>query len=961
MNLHHRFQVQKSVQLFIFLIITLVMISHGLKVLATTAPSSAASGSKLVSLKISLPPKIEVGDEVKVEVTSKMKPETAAIPEIKYSIDNSSIATIDQDGTVYAVSTGRVHIKAKASGITATAAIDIQLSASAEEPRIVINGNVHKIKSYLIKGEYFIKPQELENVLKDSSKPFKMAELADKLHSVMIDNVRYVKISDIAKLMNFSCTNDTVLKAEYIWTDENYGGEADKDFSRAIGLGLVPDNLKGDGSRQITSTEFRSLLVSLIQKMEPDKAEWFQQQVTTFSKPLLRGEGFVMAYYAAACVGADTHNNSFDNRKADGNDFWDGNGYDFDPLFPHIWDGPVKFSTDNNSWHNYYTAAFLWSFWHSSPISGGQVFEYDEAAGSMRQKEPLKVGEAVDAAVRIYDSYTAPVQYNALTDESVVNYDPTIITDALLNKANALPAVTSKNMPVWKGFVLSNGGSYENTDIVESQNDLRNIANWGFNSIRLMLTYRTLFDENVKTANVGNFKKLDTLIAAAIRYHLHMDLLTFSLPGRWTSYDTTTFKTVASLDLFTNPDRQREANTLWAVLAERYKNIPSSVLSFCPIWEAQNTSLSSGLDVTPYTVDDVANVYSQLIDTIRKASSNRLILFEPTPNNSADSILTESKKIKDTIEGKYTNVVMMSNFCEMPFVYAEMTAVAGEHIDHNNHSMFKPAYPTTIYATQYHFDHGSALNMNGALVAGTKLDLYLSKVNGNGEFQIVADGKTIYNEAMTTTSFHVDTPLSGYYPYAQSDKHISITLPSDVKDLQISYSGNWFEWSGMEVTLPDNYSVKRWWFPSMYDAAKNGTEQSSPELKDTSTIMISPYNYNTGGTITINPDITYKTSEIRAQSNQQTIEAWAKMMHEYSPNLVVRFENAGFSVGCIHDSALKYYDDLLTAFDKYGISWYSNDYFLLLRGPVFYAGITTVPYNGMSLDIDMLKLFQSHQ
>jgi hypothetical protein len=251
--------------------------------------------------------------------------------------------------------------------------------------------------------------------------------------------------------------------------------------------------------------------------------------------------------------------------------------------------------------------------------------------------------------------------------------------------------------------------------------------------------------------------------------------------------------------------------------------------------------------------------------------------------------------------------------------------------------------------------------MDGELVAGTKIDIYLSKVDGTGDLNIMADGKTLYSENLSTRDFNVDVPLSGYYPYAKSDKRISITLSSDVEKLQIGYGGNWFEWSGIDVTLPTKYAVKRWWFMSGYDSMLSGVEQSRPTLKDTSTILILPNSYDSGRTITINADVTYTTSEIYAQSNKQTIENWAKEMSEFSPDLSVRFESAGFNLGCIHDSALKYYDDLLSTFNDYGFSWFSNDYRSITNADGHYAGVKPVLYKSFSLDADMLKLLQKYQ
>lgn len=821
-------------------------------------------------------------------------------------------------------------------------------AVNIKDVRVVVDGKVNIFDAKLVGSEWYLKPSNIKVVLGVNAK-------------ATLDG--YASLRDAARKANVSYEHDGALNAAYIWTDENYEDSLSIDFDRAISLGFVPDDLRTHTERQITSKEFRTLLLSMLGKLEPGKVNQFKKKVTTYNKPLLRGEGFVMAYYAAVCVGADTQNNTFDHSKADGGDFWDSSGYEMEKLFPNIENGPVKFSSGGNEWNNYYTAAFLWSFWHSSPYSGLQVFEYDETAGSMREKEPLTVKEAVEAVTRIFDSYVAPVQHVALTDKKAVYYDKTIITDKLLNKANTLPKITKDNMPSWKGFVLSGdlGYIYNVTDIVITDKDLQRIANWGFNSVRIMLTYQTLFDEKVQSVNVSNLKKLDALIAEAIKYNLHINILTATLPGRWTRVDFNKFKSVGSFDLFTNPDRQKEANKVWALLSERYKDIPGAALSFCPIWEAQNPDLSSGLPVPSYTDDDAANVYSQLIDTIKKYNSDRFIIFEPSATNSAEDFINQSGKIKNKIQSKYPDALMMTNFCENPFVYANMTAVVGDNIDSNNHSMFKPSYPTTIYATRYHIDNGSTLDMDGELVAGTKIDIYLSKADGDGSFTITADGKTLHKESLSTGSFKVEAPLSRYYPYAKSNKLISITLLTDVKSLQIGYSGNWFEWSGIDVMLPAKYVVKRWWFTTDYDAKMNGLEKTGPVMKTTSTIMLSPNSYNGGDIITINSDVTYTTTEIFAQSNNQTIEHWAKTMSEYSPNLVVRFENAMFGIGCTHESALKYYDDMLSAFAKYGFSWYSNDYSDILYANSAYAGIKPVQYKGFSIDVEMLKLFQKYQ
>ena len=69
------------------------------------------------------------------------------------------------------------------------------------------------------------------------------------------------------------------------------------------------------------------------------------------------------------------------------------------------------------------------------------------------------------------------------------------------------------------------------------------------------------------------------------------------------------------------------------------------------------------------------------------------------------------------------------------------------------------------------------------------------------------------------------------------------------------------------------------------------------------------------------------------------------------------------TIGCSHDSAIRYYNDLLAALDRYGMGWYCNNYNTIIHGNwTAFAGIKPVMYsNGMVIDVEMLKLLQSYQ
>lgn len=693
---------------------------------------------------------------------------------------------------------------------------------------------------------------------------------------------------------------DSVLKAAYIWKDLGDKGLEAARISY-YKLGIPSDN-------PITYKQFFSVLDNTVKIADETKLSAWESEFTqgrNSDRVMTRFEGMLALLNAATLLGSDFSEFNTDwtglNEKI-GEKVWDElntiqNPYEFIPNHDPYALGGFQKTKYVYGWDDC-GVAYRYAFGRSSLISGKTLFDYDEERNSMRPADNMTLTEALNAVVRFLDSRDPQGGYISLSSDEALNYDKTYLTDNLLNKSKALPDISHENLPEWHGFALPDG-SFERTDIDTMQwdKDLRNIADWGFNSVRYMLTYQTLFDDNVTKVNLTNLRKLDMIIASAIKYNLHLNLVTFTLPGRWARTDFDTFTSTGSLDLFTNTEEQEQAKAVWALISERYRNIPSASLSFCPLWEAQNKELSSGLPVEPYTIEDVDNVYCGLVGAIRENDPNRYIVYEPSSASNCSQLINESQEIRNDIEDKYSDVLMMSNFCEQPFVYSEMTAVQGQNIDNNNHSMFKPAYPVTVYAAQKRIPSGSPLNLSGALVKGTVIDIYLSKMEGNGTFKITGNGTELYSEDLSDASYNTDYPLSRFYPYAKSDKHISVTLQSDVNNIQISYSGNAFSWSGMDVTLPQEYAVNRWWYMSFYDAKVAGTDWAPPALKSTSRIMISPFNWDKGRNITINSDITYTTDAVYDQSNKQTIENWGEAMKAFSPNLLIRVERAAFDIG----------------------------------------------------------------
>lgn len=821
---------------------------------------------------------------------------------------------------------------------------------------VVVNGTVHSFSGYLLNGEYFFQQDDilaaLDNVNQDGAACFEK------------DGANYCSLEDICLTAGYDFTQDTVLGADYIWTyaDSKSSSSFDEELNRAESLGY--GEIKADDA-VVTYTEFFQMLDHVIELSQPDKlTDWQAQnlEARAAADQMTRLEGMMAVLKCAVTLGDDYLTFSIDwlplNDKI-GVKVWDEvdkvvDAYRYIPNdYPYIGGGFA--GNDFSEWDDV-SVAYRYSFGKLSAVSGQSIFDYDAEENSMLPNLPLTYNDAMLAALRLYESKSSQSGIITLSDPQAVMCDSTIITNELLERANARPAVSDSNRPLLKGLVF--GGDYDLIGFPVSEAEMKQAAQWGFNSVRVMVTYRTFFDEEANTVDLNKLKQLDRLVAAAMRYNLHLNFVTFTVPGRWTHYDSTTFDSVGDFDLFTNTKKQKQVANMWAMFAARYQDVPSAVLSFSPLWEVMNKNLSSGLPVKDYTNKDTAKVFDLLVDTIRKQDPDRLVIYEATPANDAEGIVIDATPTQSLLEEKYSNVMMLTNFCQGPFVYANMTAQEGEHIDNNNHSMFLSDYPAVIYAAQRSIWRDQPMQITGELVKGAKLDLYLSKVWGSGEITIVADGNTLYSEQLTQKSYDVGYPVSGYYPFAKSDKLISITLESDVKQLEICYSGDSFEWSGVTVTLPDSYAIPRWWFETDYDAGLEGRDAEPPSQIMTSEIMICPNSYDTGRFIVISKDLTYTSETIWQQANKDTIDAWAKAISEFAPHSIVRIENANFNA-CSLDAALAYYNDVYSALNQYGLGWYSNEYINFSNAGRRYMGVTPVNYFDASYCVELLQQLQS--
>ena len=716
-------------------------------------------------------------------------------------------------------------------------------------------------------------------------------------------------------------------------------------------------SVEKEKSEWVTASTYRAMLVEMLEELAPEQMDYFDSKVKDVNLAITRGDAVRMAYYAAVCIGADDYNGySFSSDLADSDGRMGEAGNFLELICPDVYKN-IPVSMANHTWDNEFTAAGLWNVWHVDTVSGKQVFEFDEELQSMRMYDMLTMEEAETSIERLRTGYGVKRYVSVDSAEAT---SPALSDEALAKTAERC-SETLDALPRLTGFVLANDGYYSIHTIVKTVDDIRRIADWGFNTVRLRITYETLFNQDGSQIDLTQAERLDELVEACIEADIHLNLLLCTLPGRTKWVDLNDVSSGGETDLFINPERQKEAVSVWATLAARYQDVSGAHLSFTPFWEPDGDLGINSEEGWEHTPQDTCDTLALLIEAVRAQDPERFIFYEPTAHIAAEATIQESSLFYEPLKSRFDNLMISYNFCQNAYVFAEITDIVGEDVDLNNYSMFKPEYPVTNYGVNDTIPDGGELTIDGFLPAGTVIDLYLACTDGQSALTITGDGTELYHEELSSGDYRPGRPLSSFYPYATSDKKISVTLAETTDEVAISARGADIKWCGMDVILPEEYAVERWYMNSGRD---NFFEDEARFLwLATSTVMISPSERCETWHITIRDDVTFTTEEVFAEANAETIEHWCSEISDFSPQCIVRYEDACFSLGTTQGSILRYYEDVLSTFEKYGFSWLSNDYELILQESTNrIADAEVVEYDGYDfVNLELLELLQKYQ
>lgn len=731
---------------------------------------------------------------------------------------------------------------------------------------------------------------------------------------------------------------------------------AKQELFYAVELGFSVE----DPDQWISGAEMASLLDQLVAYAAPEKLEEWKTLYPALRKskdPLRRIDTLSALFLALQHIGGD-----YGYYKVSHNDpLFQAMSADTDTPAFDLFGGVMEFELGDGLYDHYGICGYFYNLTRKSPGDGEYPMAYDEEAGSFHMDEPATYAEALLAilrAIRIGESKViVPVD-----DPAAATPNNWILTPELLEKAAKNPVVTAQEHPRWTGFVLNYTAAPG--EFVTSPKEMELSAQWGFNGARLFLHYDTVFSSDVTTVDLSALEKVDEMVAAAIRQDMHLDIMLSSLPGRnaYHADAASGYVSTAELDLFINEEKQAMADRIFQILARRYKDVPNFNLSIAPLYEAMNKNLSTGLPVPDYTEADVAAYIGRVTDVIRAEDPDRLIVYEATPANDAQTIIRESTPAKETADEK-GNVVISYNFCQNAYVYACMTDTEGHHIDNMNSSMVLPDYPNYIYSVRNHINRSRPLIIDGLLPEGTVLTIHIRESFG-GTLTISADGETIHSEKLPEQAYEISSRLSRFYPYAQSEKQVSVTLPYAPQELTISCQGGAFDLCGVLLTLPQEYAVERWYYAQPYDVYMGLEEEEGVVLKKTSEVILSPNDHDSGERITILDDLSFTSEHVCEEASAQTIAAWSAAIDDFDGNCIVRFERADFS-GTTWESMAAYYEDVLQSFSEYGFSWWSNDWWILTDEypqTKVVARCPSTEYAGYEhFNLELLQLLQKYQ
>ena len=179
--------------------------------------------------------------------------------------------------------------------------------------------------------------------------------------------------------------------------------------------------------------------------------------------------------------------------------------------------------------------------------------------------------------------------------------------------------VSPAALPRWRGFTLLDKSVTSGSDIAFREMDFAWIAEWGFNFVRVPLSYRCWSDpQNWRQLREGALKQIDRAVEFGRRYGIHVSLCFHRAPGHSADHAAG-----EPLSLWTDAEALEACAYHWRHFAQRYRDVPNTAVSFNLLNEPAMKSSGELLDDLTYQ-----RVVAALVAAIREESPARLIIAD---------------------------------------------------------------------------------------------------------------------------------------------------------------------------------------------------------------------------------------------------------------------------------------------------------------------------------------------
>lgn len=668
------------------------------------------------------------------------------------------------------------------------------------------------------------------------------------------------------------------------------------EYQRAIWYNFVPSELTNadPDNTIITWKQFCAMLGNMIARYDVQAlSQWEEETAEAPGKEMRRDGAMVTLLFAAKAVGMAQFNA---DAAAEFGEYssrvWDVVTMDY-PIFE--WNTPIDLG-DGCSDNNHVGPSYDFCLRRVSQISGKPLLEFDKN-GDLRLEQPLTLREAILAVARLYESdeelalelLNAVPHYVPLSEAS----EHTISAEHL-TMAEKWPAF--QDMPTTHAMILK-PTSFQNlfgTSLIQKYMVDMIADTEAFNAIHIGYECEFYYSDQDETIDLAYLENLDRVIEWCIERNLHVIWDFASIPGYAGGGPNG--------DILTNPDHYRKAVELMKLFSARYADVPSGVISFYILGEADSNYFSEG---------ELIKLTNDLTAGLRQNSPDRGVRSNVWMSDQAGAFLSgwcEGLSETDTTVGfeLYT--------WDVPTLWG---------------------FPENKPANGRVYANGDKLTIKGSFKAGTTVTCLLSAADGVGlglDVVLSANGQKINQLDCDTLDETHERFLwrdGGYYVHL-AGLPFAATLEEDAEEITLycecEDSSSMILLANIAIQTPTDQIQT---YPEFYH--RDGDQKTSWRyVTDQYQTVNVPCNFAWKGeplalpVITVHEDGSYDISQTESyvqtpESIRAYVETWTQWGEQ--TNTPVWVSESGYPMSLPTEDRVAYMRCYAEILDEYDIGW----------------------------------------